>query len=204
MTELWLHSNLSELEGPADTHDNLAEARPRMPYSDSMNYAAHSNSIFDTYWRFAAERQQVYLRRLCAMKPPWTDDPVINSFRFTNPYRVTDRVSQYLIKHVIYDGDQNPGDILLRILIFKWFNRISTWELLLDRLGPLTLANFDPSLTDKVLSAAMRRRERIYSAAYIVPPVPGTTGAKHTGHLNLTVDMYNDGIIRENYLRPYT
>ena len=53
--------------------------------------------VFDTYWRFAALRQDIFMRRLSRTKPPWSDDPILSTYRFTNPYRASDRVSQYLI-----------------------------------------------------------------------------------------------------------
>jgi hypothetical protein len=31
--------------------------------------------VYDSYWRFAAERQEVFYRRLQRLPPPWTDDP---------------------------------------------------------------------------------------------------------------------------------
>ena len=59
---------------------------------------------FDYFWRYAAERQQIYLRRQAGQSAPWTDDPVLSAYRFTNVYRATDRVSQYLISRVQYDS----------------------------------------------------------------------------------------------------
>ncbi len=110
--------------------------------------------LLDVYWRFAAERHAVYLRRVAGDPPPWTADPVLTSWRFTNAYRAADRVSQYLIREVIYAGDQDPHEVVFRVLLFKWFNKISTWELLAERLGPLRLATFDPSAADRALSEA--------------------------------------------------
>ena len=54
--------------------------------------------VYDSYWRFAAERQDVFFRRLHRLPPPWTDDPVLRAHKFTNAYRASDRVSQYLIR----------------------------------------------------------------------------------------------------------
>ena len=69
--------------------------------------------VFDTYWRFASERQEVFMRRVLGKRPPWTADPILGGHRFTNVYRASDRVSQYLIRHVIYDGSRrlegSPG-----------------------------------------------------------------------------------------------
>ena len=53
--------------------------------------------MYDTYWRFAAERLAIYYRRLEGGQAPWTTDPILRTYRFTNAYRAADRVSQYLI-----------------------------------------------------------------------------------------------------------
>ena len=87
---------------------------------------------YDSYWRFAAERQHVFFRRLKRLPPPWTDDPILLTYKFTNAYRASDRVSQYLIRRVIYRDDlpDDPAEVVFRVLLFKLFNRIETWELL--------------------------------------------------------------------------
>jgi hypothetical protein len=57
--------------------------------------------VFETYWRFAAERQAIFFRRLEGRPAPWTDDPILQQHKFTNAYRASDRVSQYLILFVM-------------------------------------------------------------------------------------------------------
>src|SRR5215510_7547949 len=84
--------------------------------------------VFYAYWRFAAERQNIFFRRLQRINGAFTADPVLNRFRFTNAYRASDRVSQYLIRHVIYRDDLPYDEINLffRILLFKLFNKVET------------------------------------------------------------------------------
>ena len=57
--------------------------------------------VFDTYWRFAARRASGCSCRVLG-STPWTDDPVLRTYRFTNADRAADRVSQNLIHHVLY------------------------------------------------------------------------------------------------------
>jgi hypothetical protein len=57
--------------------------------------------VFDTYWRFAKARQDIFMRRASGSPPPYTDDPILSVHRFTNTYRASDRVSQYLIRDVL-------------------------------------------------------------------------------------------------------
>jgi hypothetical protein len=125
--------------------------------------------VYETYWRFAAERQAIFFRRLQGFPSPWTDDPILQEYKFTNAYRASDRVSQYLIRNVIYRGDQAPQEVFFRTMVFKIFNRISTWELLERQFGSVSYAEYSFDRYDKVLSKALNSHERIYSAAYIMP-----------------------------------
>lgn len=154
--------------------------------------------IYDLYWRFACERQAIYFRRLEGAAPPWTDDKILQKFKFTNVYRAADRVSQYLIRQVIYNKEYPaaPTEIVFRILLFKLFNRPSTWELLERRIGLLTWQAFNIDMYDQVLSEAAASGTRIYSAAYIVPPVSlDQSGIKHRGHLKLIESMLRSSFV---------
>jgi thymidylate kinase len=143
--------------------------------------------VFNTYWRFAAERQAIFFRRFHELSPPWTDDPILSRYKFTNAYRASDRVSQYLIRNVIYRGDQSPREIFFRVILFKFFNRIDTWNRLLAAFGELTAKRFKPQQYDNVLTAALESGELLYSGAYIMPS--GGLGwredRKHRMHLRL-------------------
>jgi hypothetical protein len=55
---------------------------------------AKVSEVYESYWRFAAERQAVFFRRARGETRPWTDNPVLAIFKFTNAYRASDRVSQ--------------------------------------------------------------------------------------------------------------
>jgi hypothetical protein len=141
---------------------------------------------FDVYWRFAAERQRIFRARAAGVPPPWTDDPILRRHKFTSVYRAADRVSQYLIREVIYAGRQDPDELVFRILLFKIFNRIETWELLTRALGGQpSWTGYSFAAYDRVLSEAMARGERIYSAAYILPNPGFGEARKHRNHLRL-------------------
>lgn len=172
-------------------------ALPKAVYSNHLA-PARITEVYDSYWHFAAERQRVFFRRLAGAQPPWTEDPVIGGYRFTNAYRASDRVSQYLIRNVIYREDLPSSDeeVFFRILLFKLFNKIETWELLEATFGVVTWADYRFDLYDAVLARAMRGGTRIYSAAYIMPPGGSTFGhpAKHQNHLRLLEAMMRAGL----------
>ena len=157
---------------------------------------AKVSKVYESYWRFAAERQAVFLRRLRGEPRPWTHDSVLAIYKFTNAYRASDRVSQYLIRHVIYRDDlpKSPPEVFFRIMLFKIFNKIGTWELLERALGPITFEDYRFAVYDAVLAGARQAGQRIYSAAYIMPPGSRAFGrkAKHQNHLLLLERMMAD------------
>jgi hypothetical protein len=154
---------------------------------------ARVSEVYNSYWRFAAERQNIFFRRMRGEARPWTSDAVLSTYKFTNAYRASDRVSQYLIRNVIYRSDLpgSPREVFFRILLFKLFNKIETWELLEKSLGMVTFESYRFEFYDEILVRAMRGGRRIYSAAYIMPPGKGAFGrpAKHQNHLLLLERM---------------
>ena len=157
---------------------------------------ASKTDVFDTFWRFAAERQNVFFRKLEGYPPPWTEDPIIGRHKFTNAYRASDRVSQYLIRHVIYQGQQTPEEIFFRTILFKLFNKIETWELLTSRLGFPNFRDYSFTGYDEIYVEAMRAGTAIYSGAYIMPSGTRAFGyhEKHRNHLKLLESMMRDRV----------
>lgn len=144
--------------------------------------------VFDTYWYFAAERQRIFLKRFLGKGSPWTQDPILGNYKFTNAYRASDRVSQYLIQKVIYDHqDQTPKNIFFRIMLFKFFNKIETWESLEKGLGrEIHVSDNSFEQIGGILSNMMERGEKIFSSAYIMPS-GGKNAAFSKKHRNLLV-----------------
>lgn len=143
--------------------------------------------VYDTYWRFATERQEIFFNRFNGRPRPWTHDPILDRYKFTNAYRASDRVSQYLIRRVIYRGPQSPRELFFRIILFKLFNLIDTWERLEAAFGELSSKEFDPIRYDRVLTAAMDAGATLYSGAYIMPSGDARwrEDRKHRMHLRL-------------------
>jgi hypothetical protein len=149
--------------------------------------------VFDTYWKFAKLRQDIFMKRVAGLTPPYTEDPVLSVHKFTNAYRASDRVSQYLIRHVIYEGSQSLEEVFFRVMLFKIFNRIDTWELLGGTVGPITWKDYRFDRYAKALDLAMEKGVRLYSAAYIMPSPAFGNARKHRNHLRLIEFMMKDG-----------
>lgn len=149
--------------------------------------------VYDSYWFLAYERQEMLFKRLQGARAPWTQDPILRRHKFTNAYRAADRTSQYLIREVIYRPDlpSTPQEVFFRILLFKLFNKIETWQLLEKAFGKITLADYQFERYDRVLQGALDTGKQIYSAAYMMPPGRSFFGyaRKHQNHLRLLEKM---------------
>lgn len=147
--------------------------------------------VFDTYWRFAAERQEIFFKRIHGEAAPWSIDPVLNTYKFCNAYRASDRVSQYLIRNVIYKGTSKAEEVLFRILFFKIFNTIETWEYVESALGEITFAEFDFQLYANLLEQRIQSGRSIYTSAYMSCATKAFGyDRKHMNHLALLQKMF--------------
>ena len=148
--------------------------------------------LYPTFWRFAIERQEIYMRRVAGAPPPWTNDSTLTMYKFTNVYRAADRVSQYLLKMIYSEPSCDPDTILLRVLLFKIFNKIETWEQITLDQGLPEASRFDFARCACLLTRLRGAGRSIYTGAYIMPS-NGIRGAlKHEGHLQLLRTMLRD------------
>ena len=95
---------------------------------------------------------------------------------------------------MIYEGPQTADEIFFRVFLFKIFNRIETWQSLVRTLRRPTWEAFEFESYDRILADLMRAGERIYSAAYIVPPPDLGRVRKHSNHLLLLTMMMRDAL----------
>lgn len=154
-----------------------------------------TTAVFETYWRFAAERQRMFFRRLRGEWPA-TADPILGAHRFTNAYRASDRVSQYLIGTVIPGCEEDPRDIFFRTILFKTFNSIGTWMALESAVGPLHLRGYSFAAYDAALEAIRVSGKSVYSNAYMMPIPPFGHVRKHSNHLRLIEHMLQVGLVQ--------
>lgn len=153
------------------------------------------DEIYNIYWFFAHERNEIFYRKLNNEPQPWTDDPILQQYKFCNSYRIHDRASQYLVGHVVYNGKTyKPEDIIFRIILFRVFNLPSTWEALEKEFGDITLDNFKAKQYASFLEK-LSKAQGIESSAYMLRPIPGKSTSKHANWL-----MYLEQLFKKSNL----
>ena len=126
--------------------------------------------VYDLYWYFAAERQKVFEARAAGLCQPWTKDPILQTYKFCNVFRAADRVSQYLIRDVVYDvGPCTLADRLFQIVAFRFFSKSKTWDSLRARLGHQpTLADLKNGAFTRALDETKNKNQGLYTGAFIL------------------------------------
>jgi hypothetical protein len=87
------------------------------------------------FFAFMRERHSVYLRRQAGQPRPWTDDPILHKYKFTNVFRELDRTTIWFRENIRdrYDDPSDPAKCLYAIAVFRWFNRIETGDALFNK-----------------------------------------------------------------------
>ena len=128
--------------------------------------------VYDLYWYFACERQNIFLKKLNGESAPWTDDKILQEYKFCNSYRI---------------------------------NKESTWELLLNNFGDITLKTFNIKEYSKILEKAISNGIKIYNDAYISCANKAFGyNRKHDNHLALLNKMFNEDKIQDKIIKCNT
>lgn len=153
---------------------------------------------YDTYWTFAYKRQELFLAKLRGdkLEESILNDEILAKYKFTNCYRSCDRVSQFLINEVIYSNNFSCSDMFVRILLFKLFNRIETWEILEDKFGTISADNFSVKAFCSFLDSEMNKGRVLYSNAYMMASGCNEfkVTRKHQAHMLLIEKMLKESL----------
>lgn len=127
------------------------------------------DEVLQYYFYFMQERMNIFWKRYNGERNSLTDDAILSRYKFTNVYRILDRVSQYLVKEVIYNSDRNYNEVdtLFRILLFKVFNKIDTWVYLQNEIGSIRVDTFNVNKISALLSERIQDTP-VFNAAYIM------------------------------------
>lgn len=150
---------------------------------------------FDIFWRFTAERQRVFEARTRGEQAPWTDDPILATYKFCNVFRAADRVSQFLIRHIAYPATpQADVDKLFQIVAFRTFSKIETWHRIEEELGGApTLHDLASGRFEAALNRLRDAGITIYTGAFILCATDAYgRRIKHLNHVELFKHMFLD------------
>lgn len=82
----------------------------------------------ERYFQTANERHLIYLKRQIRHEPwPWTDDPIFQTYKFTNVYRQLDMGTQWLNANWLEPYADHPM-LFFNVCLYRQFNWLGTAE----------------------------------------------------------------------------
>lgn len=112
-------------------------------------------------------REQIRLKKESGEKWPWTDDPFLTAYKFTNVRRSDDWTTKQLVEHFykpMAGRDYTPADLILNCGIFRYFG---TFEFALAH-GAVRCGSWDHGATVKLAHERQAAGETVFTGAYIV------------------------------------
>jgi hypothetical protein len=148
------------------------KARAKKPASAKGASGAAAESLAlvpEMVARFTAsaiEREAIRKRKEAGEPPPWTTDPILAAGHFCNMHREHDRVTRWIMAHVIEPNRDDP-DLVLKIALARFLNEPAALAEI-DWTAP-----FDLKAMYAVLKARQDRGEKIFRTDAYKPPMPG-------------------------------
>lgn len=119
----------------------------------------------EAFFAYARERQNILSRRRAGAPKPWTDDEILLRFRFCNIFREDDKVTVWF-KDNVRQPYRNHPHIVFATMVMRYFNLISTCELLLPTTGGAESNLFIEWDTNEVRKR-LKNKKPLVSAAYM-------------------------------------
>lgn len=132
------------------------------------------------------EREKVRIAKERGDALPWTQDPIIATYRFCNVRREDDRGTVWIRQHIreAFAGHPNLWFMLCIARQINWPDTLA--ELIAERAWPVDDGRFTPSLITSVLNRRKARGDKVYTGAYMIS-APSTKGADKQAYIAETV-----------------
>lgn len=149
------------------------KTRQLMPSPDILLYSENLKDFF--YWMY--ERQNIWYNRFVLKKKrPWTENKILDEYKFTNVYRELDRNTVWLIQNIIKQKT-DPKNMLWKIIVFRYFNKPELFDFM-D--GIPDLRNYNEKKFNKKVIQYKEKFGRVFTDAYLIHP-PRTVEDRELG-----------------------
>lgn len=118
------------------------------------------------YW--IQERESIRLKKEADEEKPWTDDEILQNYKFCNVRRMDDRVSKWLLENWYFPHYDHPN-MLTACTLARQLNNTDS----LEEVG--FPDKWNPKRTKKILEARVRAGLKNFSAAYMITGTLGGT-----------------------------
>ena len=142
----------------------MINSEDTQPSKEKLDYLSKYKEFY--YW--INERHAIYQKRKDFLPPPWTDDPILQEYKFTNPFRENDRDTIWMRQNWTKPHDNRPhGEIIFNCCLFRMvgtpaFAEQHGWV----HENPVV---WDSEKTKHLIETRLAKGEKTYTGAYIIP-----------------------------------
>lgn len=127
------------------------------------------------FYAYMKERDAIRQRRAAGQKWPWTDDPILQKYSFTNIKRADDKTSRYLIDaYYTLNADSSPQAVIFNAAVFRYTGTIEFAR----RVGWNEPTTHGLARVRATAAEMMAAGERVFTGAYMLTNA-GCKGPKH-------------------------
>ncbi|EKE27561.1 MAG: hypothetical protein ACD_3C00192G0006 [uncultured bacterium (gcode 4)] len=116
------------------------------------------------FYFFISERHNINKKKsILKLAPPWTDNPILKEFKFTNVFRDLDPGTRFVIDELT-PGVSTVENLIFNIIIYRLYNKIQTSRYLWIQ----DVRNFSRNSFEKKLREIKDSWEKVFTNAFIV------------------------------------
>ena len=118
------------------------------------------------FYTFMKKRETIRLRKEYHMPFPWTDDPVFQTYKFTNVKRAHDKTTRWFWKNVLDKHHNAPKEYLLfNCALFRYFGTIEFSE----AIGGWTeLWAEHKEIIRDIAKSRLEKNQKVFTGAYVI------------------------------------
>jgi len=117
------------------------------------------------FYRFMRAREQIRLNREAGLPWPWTDDPILLQYKFTNVKRAHDKTTRLLREEFYerYPKDYIRKTMLYNCALFRYFGTIE-----FARAVGWQTGHHNPSFVRNMAKSRLKEKKRVFTGAYVI------------------------------------
>lgn len=145
---------------------------------------------YEPLWYWVREREAIRRRKeVELLRPPFTDDPILATYRFCNVRREDDRVTRW-VRANIRDRYPDHTHLWFMLAISRWINWPDTLQELIGSIEPGRAWPSESAFSLATLNLAIQHRadrgEKVFTGAYTIN-APAEKGASKIDYVCNTV-----------------
>ena len=130
--ELAVPDDLASPAGALSVHRRLGKPATKHRGIDTVELAGKRlwvTEFFDAFLDYVCERQSMFWRWQRGNPAPYTENPLLAAYDYSNAYRANNGWAQFTISEIIFNPseDQDPLVTIFRVLMWNIFKRHETW-----------------------------------------------------------------------------